>query len=673
MKKLLTGVLFLSFLAPLQASTKKVKSKIDDVTVYLQGAQIFRTSNVEFTQGIAEIIFEDIPVGLDESSIQVKVPDGLKILSVNYRINEHKDVTQDSELAENEKILKANQLEIKKLKAELNVYTEEEKILLANTSFSGKENGVNLAELKLAADYFRNRLQEIGSRKLEIENKISDLTGKITQIKNDISVLRNARPEPSGEIFVKVQSQSTGSKEVHLSYFLNAAGWIPAYDIRVKNVSKPLELSVKARVFQNTGEDWDKVKLVLSTTNPKKSNTKPELKTWFLGYGRIHIKSQPGIYGGISSLQGKITDQNTGEPIPFANIVLEKNGRQISGGTSDYSGNYQLSSVEPGYYDLKVSFIGYKTQHTRGLVLNQSQVSYWNIPMEPTSSTLEEIVITSYNVPLIDKDNTISGGTVSGEEIHKIPNRNANAVATSVGGVHSENSRGARDNEDVIYVDGLRVAESEIYLPQQQVQTPTNIRYEVEVPYSIPSDGEKYTVRIVDHNIPTTYEYYCAPSIDDDVYLVAQLTDWGKLNLLSGESTIYFEGNYVGRSFLDARTTEDTLNVSVGRDNNIVIIREQNKDLKKLQTIGSNVKETRAYKITVRNNRDLPINLVLEDRIPVPTIKDISVELFEDVEADHDEDTGILSWKLELKSKENKELNFGYIVKYPKGKTVVLD
>ncbi|MCD4698926.1 MAG: mucoidy inhibitor MuiA family protein [Bacteroidales bacterium] len=650
MKKILIGILFIAFLAPAYANKTKVKSKIDDVTVYIQGAQIYRSAGVQLNSGISEFVFEDIPVGLDESSLQIKVPDQIKILSVNYRINDHKDENENSQLSELESKLKNKQIKMKKLKKELKVYDEEENILLQNTSFSGKDSGVNLQELKMAADYFRSRLNEIALKKLEIENKMIVLNGESEKIKKQMTKIRNTNPDPTGEVFVKVQAKTAGKIKFRLSYYLNAAGWIPTYDIRVNDISKPLELSVKAKVYQNTGEDWDKVKLVLSTTNPKKSNRKPKLLPWLLSYGRPYIPYSTDITGTGCTVKGKISDAETGEPIPFANVILERNGNQLGGSTTDYNGIYIVNNLGPGYYDLKVSYIGYKTSRTNGVVLNEGRITFYDLTLESSTHTLEEITIESYSIPLIDKDKILSGGSVTAQDIQKMPNRNTMSLATGVGGVFTSD-----------------------YIPQQQVQTPTNIRYEVDVPYSIPSDGEKYMVRIVDHSIPADYEYYCAPKIDEDVYLVAQLTDWGNLNLLSGESTIYFEGTYMGKSFLDVRSTEDTLSVSVGRDNNVVVVREQNKDLKNIQTIGSNVKETRAYKITVRNNRNVPINLALEDQIPVPTIKDISVDLFDDLEAEHDEDTGILTWKLELDSKQSEELGFGFTVKYPKGKIVVLD
>ena len=87
---------------------------------------------------------------------------------------------------------------------------------------------------------------------------------------------------------------------------------------------------------------------------------------------------------------------------------------------------------------------------------------------------LEEIVVTSYKIPLIDKDKTVSGGSVTAEDIKKMPNRNANSIATSIGGVFSAdgergNVRGARSDQTVMYIDGIRVIGS-TSLPQSAIE-----------------------------------------------------------------------------------------------------------------------------------------------------------------------------------------------------------
>ncbi|MCD4697124.1 MAG: carboxypeptidase-like regulatory domain-containing protein [Bacteroidales bacterium] len=168
------------------------------------------------------------------------------------------------------------------------------------------------------------------------------------------------------------------------------------------------------------------------------------------------------VYSQSGSLKGKIIDKETSEPIPFANIIIEIGGTQSGGATSDFDGKFVIKPIDPGTYDLKASYIGYKTVLLKGLVINADQITFHDVKMVSTTATLEEIVIESYTVPLIDKDKTISGGSLTAKDIEKMPNRDANSVATSIGGVFSEdgergNVRGARNDQTVMYIDGIKV------------------------------------------------------------------------------------------------------------------------------------------------------------------------------------------------------------------------
>ena len=168
------------------------------------------------------------------------------------------------------------------------------------------------------------------------------------------------------------------------------------------------------------------------------------------------------VFSQSGTLKGKIIDKDTKEPIPFANIVVELGGGQIGGSTSDFDGNYTIKPITPGKYDVRASFVGFKTYLVQGVIISADQIRFFDVEMEATSTTLNEVVIVDYKVPLISKDQTASGQTLTSEEISKMPNRSANAIAATVGGVFSAdgergNVRGARGDATVMYIDGIRV------------------------------------------------------------------------------------------------------------------------------------------------------------------------------------------------------------------------
>ena len=159
-------------------------------------------------------------------------------------------------------------------------------------------------------------------------------------------------------------------------------------------------------------------------------------------------------------LKGKITD-DTGEAVPFANVIVEKGGTQVGGTSSDFNGNYDINPIPPGTYDLKASCIGYNAFVVKNIVIPANKITEYNIKMTSGSINLDAVTIIDYEIPLISKDNTTSGESITAEEISKLPNRSAEGVAASVGGVFSQDGevgsiRGARDAA-VYYIDGVKV------------------------------------------------------------------------------------------------------------------------------------------------------------------------------------------------------------------------
>lgn len=168
------------------------------------------------------------------------------------------------------------------------------------------------------------------------------------------------------------------------------------------------------------------------------------------------------VYGQSGAIKGKIKDKESGEPVPFANIIVEAGGKQAGGTTTDFDGNYTIKPLPPGNYNVKATYVGYKPLMIKGVQVNADQVRFLDIEMQPTSQTLETFEVVDYKVPLIDKDQTSSGKTVTSEEISKLPGRSATSVVATVGGVFSEDGemgsiRGARTEGTVTYVDGVRV------------------------------------------------------------------------------------------------------------------------------------------------------------------------------------------------------------------------
>jgi uncharacterized protein (TIGR02231 family) len=205
------------------------------------------------------------------------------------------------------------------------------------------------------------------------------------------------------------------------------------------------------------------------------------------------------------------------------------------------------------------------------------------------------------------------------------------------------------------------------------IENQTTVEIEVETPYTIKSNGEKLQVDLKKHAIEALYEYYAIPKLDKDAFLIARIINWDQYNLLEGEANLYFEDAFIGRSILNAKSLQDTLTISLGRDRNIVVGSEKNEQFTKKRTLGGNTTETRGFKIVVRNKKSQAIKLTIFDQLPVSVLNEITVNEMELSEGVRDEKTGKVTWELLIDPKQQKELRFEYEVKYPKREKVILE
>ena len=269
--------------------------------------------------------------------------------------------------------------------------------------------------------------------------------------------------------------------------------------------------------------------------------------------------------------------------------------------------------------------------------------------------------VTSANAPIY----IVNGTELSAEEFSAI---DPNAIkATEV--VQSDKAvsmYGARANNGVILVtlkdnlgDYVTVNDNAL-----------NVTFDIDIPYDVPSNGKVQYVTLKEYEVATRYKYYAIPKLDQDAYLLGEVADWEKLNLLPGEANIIFEGTYIGKTFIDPDNTSDTLNLTLGRDKRIVVKREKMADFSSVKFFGNNKNQVFTYEITVKNNKKEKVTILLKDQYPLSTNKDIEVELLDAGGASVNAPLGVLNWTLELAPGEMKKVRLSYSVKYPKDKVV---
>jgi uncharacterized protein (TIGR02231 family) len=561
MKKTVVLALLIGSSFRTEAGEKEiVKATLNEVTVYSQGAQLYHKANYTVKTGVTEIIVEGISSFIDAKSIQVKAVGNVVILDSRYSLYypQPGPLTEDGipvkikkDIALLEDSLRNLGYDQKEIQDEIDVLNTTKSIVMNNGSMKsqGRVND-SLNFLKLAVEFYSLKISEINKKLLALEKRKNDKIDKRKAMEERLVNLRNYQNgngltpknnNPIPRIIITVSSTEPVSGKMNLSYFVSNAGWTPFYDLRSEALTGKINLTYKAQVFQNTGLDWNDVKLNISTNNPYANKTKPELQPWYIDY-------------------------------------------------------------------------------------------------------------TTYRVEAAKKRNLDYNATPS----------SAKSEAYNMGYTFSSNA----------FEDKVALTADQFTTVVQQLIA---AEFKIDLPYTIKSNNEQHMVLIKQTDLDTKFKYYSVPKMDKGVYLVAQMTKLDELQLVPARANIFFDGSYIGETYIDPTSMDDTLNLSLGKDPNIMVKRTLLKKDSKDKIIAEKRERSFAYSIEVKNMKSIPIEIVIQDQIPITQNADITIEKSDLGKGGNlDETTGLMEWSFTLKPKESKLFDYNFKVKHSKDKQVNL-
>lgn len=564
MKKLFTLLLLIQFSFNSNANDKKiVPSNISSVTVYSQGAQIHRKANYTVGKGVTQVIIEGVSPRIDTKSLQVKATGSAIILDSKYSVYYPKPeetplsglplkVRRSIDLL-NDSLSNIN-YEIKELQDEIDVLNATKNILSNNGAISGKGKvNDSIQLLKEAVDYYMVKMTEVNKKLQSLERNRNIKSKKRDGMMKRLSDLQNYQnnanlvPKPKGpihRIVVTLQTKTTVSGKLDVSYLVGNAGWTPMYDLRSEIQNGKVNLNYKAHVCQNTGVDWEEVPLSISTNNPYQNKTKPELHPWYVDF---------------------------------------------------YTAQRNLNYVE--------------TKKQKSGVRRMAEAQGYD---------MEEA-----------------------------------AAPTSMGSVAEV---------DAVYSDQF----------VQVIDNVISAEFKIDLPYTIRSNNEQHMVLVKNVDLKADYKYFTVPKHDRAVYLVAQISKLDELQLVPASANIFFDGSYIGETYLDPTTMDDTLNLSLGKDPNIIVKRTLMKKESKDKVVGTKKEKTYAYSIQIKNLKSSSIDLVVQDQIPITQNAEIEIEALELSKGELDERTGIINWNFTIRGSGEKDIELKYKVKFDKDKNVLL-
>jgi uncharacterized protein (TIGR02231 family) len=263
-------------------------AKTQGATVYFSGAELQHSAQLNLPVGNSEIVIKNVADYINESTLQIKAPKSVTVMSVQFTKNYISEYEIDESNPAIKKVRDSIEIVKKEIKkVQIQIYTHQQTIGLLdnNQQVGGANSGLNTAELMKMVEYYK-------AKRIELDNQIEVFKEKETKWNKTLANL-NARLQlntakeekmSKGKLVVQVLNEVAGTVTLNFSYITNSAGWKPMYDLRANSIKDPIQLLYKAQVWQTTGIDWKKIKMSLSSGNPNQSNEAPLQQAWFLRY-----------------------------------------------------------------------------------------------------------------------------------------------------------------------------------------------------------------------------------------------------------------------------------------------------------------------------------------------------------------------------------------------------
>jgi len=532
MKKIILPFLLLMYLT----STAQQSAPLKKITVYPTGAVLEHKANVNLKKGTQTITLRGLAADIDAASMLIEIDGYVNVLSHKYMRDYKPKSLLKMDAVTEEKIA---QLEKNKIKISKEISALQHQISIENKSIEmilNKQNLVAEKEMNVNAlsgyvSLYKDEAYKSQAKVIQLTGKQDALNDSIVKINKKITTLRDERTEKVetdslrtlGNLEIQLYAPQEVSAMLEFSYYAPQARWNPSYDILGETVEKPLRIKYKANIFQNTGIDWNNVKVSVSTAQPNLSNTQPMLSAWYLDVYKGYQRSSEGLY----------------------------------------------------------------------------------------------------------------------------------------------NSNGAMNSIPSFGVSELRTEISMIE------NTGLNISFDSEMTYSIPSDNKQQIVLLKTLEVNCIYKYYTVPKLDKDVFLLAEIQDFEQYNFLPGEAQVFLEGKNTGKTLLDPFTTTGSINLSMGRDKNVVVKRERYKLEEKVRFVDLNKEENYNYKIIVKNNKAKDITIIIKDQYPLSQNEKIVISEKEHSKGGElNEGNGVVTWIETIGKMQSREVSIGYKVTRPKNMVV---
>jgi len=340
MQKFYIVLLFLTCgLAAQEPSQVNIEAEIDAVTVFLEGAQVFRSGNATVPGGKSFVKLQGLSPYIDEKSVQVKGLGDFTIISVSHEYDYLKltEKREEGELLQEELDGIKRNLALNKSRKE--VLKEKVTLLQENKNFGSQQQAATVPTLREALDFYDESFSKIKEEELQISAANEELSLRLKQLTQELKKLNGEKTYPTGTVIVELESKQGTDADFEFSYHVHNAGWHPKY------------------------------------------------ATWYLNFARNTIITSENYRSiqNVREVSGVITDKS-GEPLIGVSVIVD--GTSI-GTVSDINGAYSLALPSQATL-LTISYIGFESQSR---VIDSNVI---NFKLKESSQLLDEVVVVGY-------------------------------------------------------------------------------------------------------------------------------------------------------------------------------------------------------------------------------------------------------------------------------------
>lgn len=376
------------------------------------------------------------------------------------------------------------------------------------------------------------------------------------------------------------------------------------------------------------------------------------------------------LFEELNILKGKLTfNETTSEKTSQGKLIV--NVMSSTAGTIPLEVSYLTNQAtwQPSY-EMRIDKINTPIQMLyKAQVQQHTGIDWKNVKLSLTSGAANQNTFAPELQPWFLDYPIVSNRGYDNGTLRSLGQQTGGAQKSSKGTLQkdfNESSNAGRAD----YEMEVAAAPSTINNYTQINESQLNITFDIDIPYTILSNGKQHSVALKDTQLPATYSYITTPKLDTDAYLIAKVKNYGDYNILPGEANVVFEGMYVGKTYVNANANEDELRLSLGKDQNISVTRTMINDKSGTKTLSSRKVQDFVYEISIRNNKKESISIIVEDQIPISSNTDIEITLTDKDGATADTEKGKLTWEINLKPNETKKIRFGYQVKSAKDKNL---